>query len=102
MCKWDLTHPVLRSPFGLFVFLLWLGIHNRGVLFVQIQLNIKGVQPVVLFFQLILKGKGLLHLGLCVRKLQGFRISGLGGFQSGGDFSNLVFNTGQISQSVRA
>ena len=59
MCKWDLTLPVLCSLFGLFVFLLWLGIHNRGVFFVQIQLNIEGVQPVVVFFQLIFIGKRL-------------------------------------------
>ena len=59
MCKWDLTLHVLCFLFGLFLGLLWLGIHNRGVFFVQVQLNIEGVQPVVLFFQLIFKGKGL-------------------------------------------
>ena len=43
MCKWDLTLPILCSLFGLFVFLLWLGIHNRSVFLVQIQLDIKSV-----------------------------------------------------------
>ena len=51
--------PVLWFPFRLFLGLFWLGIHNRGVFLVQIQLNIEDVQPVVLFFQLIFKGKGL-------------------------------------------
>ena len=81
-----LSLPTCTFSFGLFFCLLWLGIHNRGVFLVQIQLNIEGVQPVVLFFRLIFKGKGLLDFLLCGFKLcDSFRLFGLGSFQSGGE-----------------
>ena len=35
--------------FGCFLTLLWLIINNRGIFFIQIQLNIEGVQPLCLF-----------------------------------------------------
>jgi len=51
-----LSLPTCTFSFGLFFCLLWLGIHNGSIFFIQIQLNVKSVQPFCFFFQLIFKG----------------------------------------------
>ena len=48
-----LSLPTCTFSFGLFFCLLWLGIHNGSIFFIQIQLNVKSVQPFCFFFQLI-------------------------------------------------
>ena len=81
-----LSLPTCTFSFGLFFCLLWLDIHNGSIFFIQIQLNVKSVQPFCFFFQLIFKGKGLLDFLLCGFKLcDSFRLFGLGSFQSGGE-----------------
>ena len=61
----NLPLTVRRFLFGRFGFLLWLGIHDGGIFLVQIQLDVKEIEPVGLFFQFFLVGKGFLHLGYC-------------------------------------
>ncbi len=100
MCKLDLTLPV-------HAFFLWLPAACSGsssitrlVFFIQIQFDIKGVEPFRLFFQLVFKGKRLLHFLFCGFKLcGGFLLSGLGGFQSCGKFGNLILDSGQIAEA---
>ena len=78
-----LSLPTCTFSFGLFFCLLWLGIHNGSIFFIQIQLNVKSVQPFCFFFQLIFKDKRLLDFLLCGFKLyDSFRLFGLGSFQS--------------------
>ena len=48
-----LSLPTCTFSFGLFFCLLWLGIHNGSIFFIQIQLNVKSVQPFCFFFQLM-------------------------------------------------
>ena len=59
MCKRRLSLTADTFSFGLFLALLWLGIQNGSVFLVQIKLDVEGVQPFRLFFQLLLKGKWL-------------------------------------------
>ena len=78
-----LSLPTCTFSFGLFLCLLWLGIHNGSIFFIQIQLNVKSVQLFCFFFQLIFKGKRLLDFLLCGFKLyDSFRLFSLGSFQS--------------------
>ena len=53
-----LPFQIFILSFGRLVALFWLGINGRGVFFVQIQLDVEGVQPVGFLFQLLLKCKG--------------------------------------------
>ena len=100
MCKLDLPLPVRAFFLWLFLVLLWLIVNNRLVFFIQIQFDIEGVEPFRLFFQLVFKGKRLLHFLFCGFKLcNGFFLSRLGGFQSGGDFGNLILDSGQIPRA---
>lgn len=46
--------------FKLFFCLLWLGIHNGSIFFIQIQLNVKSVQPFCFSFSSSSKAKGFL------------------------------------------
>lgn len=74
-CAKRIITPDLHIFLWWLIVLLWLGICYGAILFVQIQLDIQGVQPVGLFFQLIFKGKGLGKLCFCVGKLLGgFRL----------------------------
>ena len=84
------------------VVLFWLIVNNRLVFFIQIQFDIKCIEPLRLFFQLVFKGKRLLHFLFCGFKLcGGFLLSRLGGFQSGGELGNLILDSGQISEGIR-
>lgn len=55
-----LSLPTCTFSFGLFFCLLWLGIHNGSIFFIQIQLNVKSVQPFCFFFSSSSKAKGFL------------------------------------------
>ena len=102
MCKLDLPLPVLTYFLCRLIVLLWLIVNNSVVLFIQIQFDIEGIQPFRLFFQLIFKSKWFLNLNFCGFKLcDGFLLSGLGGFQSGREFGNLILDSGEVAQSVR-
>ena len=91
------------SFFGLFLALLRLCVHNGGIFFVQIQLDIQSIEPFRLFFQFRFIGERLGKFSFGVLDLlQCFRLFCLGGVQSGREFGNLIFYSGQVSQSVRA
>jgi hypothetical protein len=98
-----LSLPIFTFSFGLFLALLWLGIKHSRVFFVKVKLNVKSVQPFRFLFQLTFKGKRLLYLNFCGFKLcDSFRSFSLGSFQSGRELCKLVFNSGQVSQRVKA
>ena len=102
MCKLDLTLPVRAFFLWLPVVLLWFIVNNRLVFFIQIQFDIECVEPLRLFFQLVFKGKRLLHFLFCGFKLcGGFLLSGLGGFQSCGKFGNLILDSGEVAEGIR-
>ena len=91
------------SFFGLFLALLRLCVHDGRIFFVQIQLDIQRIEPFRLFFQLRFIGERLGKFSFGVLDLlQCLRLFCLGGVQSGRELGNLVFYSGQISQSVHS
>ena len=87
----------------MFFALVWLGIHNGTVFFIQIKLYIESVQPFRLFPQLVLKNKGFFNLCFCGIKLCNLlRPLCLCNLQFYRDFCKLIFNTGQIAERIDA